>query len=110
MAVRLEQAGGLVVGKLIKYALDKLGIPKYEVMGIDLRNFLTGLGLTGVSYFYGYRLGRFEDVVGFAGAQIIVDECAKAAGIEAKPAVVIVRKPAPAAVRPAPKAEEITVA
>ena len=96
MAVKIEPIAGLAVGKLVKFILKKVGAPEYKIVGVDVVKLGIGAALTGVSYYYGEKLGRFEDVVGFAGAGMIIDELAKAAGInpgEKTKTVVVESKP-----------------
>jgi len=81
MAVRIEPVAGLAVGKIIKWIWKRFGLPTYEVAGVDIVKTGVGAALAAASYYYGARLGRFDDVVGYAGAGIIVDELAHAAGI-----------------------------
>jgi len=104
MAVRVEPLAGLAVGKLVKFALKKIGAPTYEVAGMDIVKLGVGAAMVGISYYYGARLGRLEDIVGYAGAGMIIDEIAKGAGInpgEEKTIVVsqpTVSKPKPSVV------------
>ena len=91
MAVRIEPVAGLAVGKIIKWIWKRFGLPTYEVAGIDVVKTGVGIGLAAASYYYGARLGRFEDVVGYAGAGIIVDELSKAAGINPGEHVTVVQ-------------------
>jgi len=81
MAVRIEPVAGLAVGKIIKWAWKRFGLPTYEIAGVDVVKAGVGAALAAVSYYYGPRLGRFEDVVGYAGAGMLIDELAHAAGI-----------------------------
>lgn len=81
MAVKVEPIAGLALGKLVKFAFEKFNIPSYKLAGIDIVKLGAGAALTAVSYFYGGKLGRFEDLVGYAGAGMIIDELAHAAGI-----------------------------
>ena len=81
MAVEWGPLAGLAAGKILRWAFKQFGVPEYKVFGVDVVKTGVGAALVGVSYWYGPRLGRLENVVGYAGAGMIVDEFAKAAGI-----------------------------
>jgi len=102
MAVKVEPVAGLAVGKIIKWAWKNFGLPTFEIAGIDVVKTGVGIGLAAASYYYGPRLGRFEDVVGYAGAGMIIDEMAKGAGINpgTSTQTVVVSKPSQTTQKP----------
>ena len=108
MAVTLDVIGGLALGKVVRFIWKQANLPTYEVAGLDVVKTAVGAGLAAASQYYRFG-GRFADVLGYAGVGIVVDELAKAAGINpGKPErVVIASRPsqvtAPTAVRAAPR-------
>jgi len=106
MAVTLDLVAGLALGKVVRFIWKQANLPTYQVAGLDVVKTAVGAGLAAASEYY--RLGgRFADIVGIAGVGIVMDELAKAAGINPGGRVVIASSPkqvtAPRAVSLAPR-------
>jgi len=98
--------GGLAIGKLEKYGLGRVGI-SFPMFGVDLVK--VGLGVAQIAVaIWGERrfVGMTRDItdfLGVAGAGLIVDEVAKATGINpGSPQIVVNRRYTPIVTTPSP--------
>jgi len=99
-------AAGLSVGKLEKYGLTRIGV-SYPMFGVDLIKLGLGIAQVATGVYTEKRVGLVRDVgeiLGVAGVGLIIDELAKATGINpGSPQIQVNRKYSPVVVPPEPE-------
>jgi len=92
MAVTLDLVAGLALGKIVRFVWKQAKLPTYEVAGLELVKTAIGAGLAAASEYYKLG-GRFSEILGIAGVSLVVDELAKATGINPTERIVITSQP-----------------